>query len=176
MKHKPSFLQRWRTPLIAAIVAGGLLVGYKMVAQDPSESPGVQVTSSDRSIVTLSGTTVSFPQAGTASAVYFFATTCSTCLPQLRDLAASAAKHPEVMYVPVSVYPDDNAEKVRWFLSAAGDDGRAAALDPQARLAVALQATTLGTLIIFDRAGSAVYRGVEPSADEIAKAFAQATR
>lgn len=173
---KPSFVRRWRVPLVAALVVGLVLIGYQVISRDGTAITASQAAlgSSDTSVTTLDGKTVSVPQPGKATVVYFFATSCITCLPPLRFLATQASAHPEALYLPVSIGPYDDETKVHWFLAAAGDENRSAALDPDGRLARALEANALGTLIIFDQNGSSVLRAVEPDAEVIAAAFARA--
>ncbi|MQA27990.1 MAG: hypothetical protein GEU94_21635 [Micromonosporaceae bacterium] len=120
----------------------------------------------------LDGAAVRVPAPGKPTAVYFFATGCASCVPPLRALGEVAEAHSQVVYLPVSISPYDDAESIRGFLAAAEDGDRAAAHDPKARLAQTLK---VNALIVYDAAGAEVYRGVDPPESEVKAAFAKAS-
>lgn len=158
--------------IAAGVVMVALVVSFLAVSRDQQSS----AAPTSLSVVTVDGELIAVPVPGRPTAVYFFISNCGPCLPALRRLGPIANAHPEVAYVPVSISPYDNASSVSGFLRAANDPDRVAALDPLARLATGLHATALGTLIVFDRRGTPIYRGVDPDASTMTAIFDQATK
>lgn len=166
---------RRRWPLLAGIgmaVIAVLAVAYTALSPAPAptagSSAGVEFTAA-----TLSGQQVSVP-GGKPSVVFFFSVNCGTCGPGAQALAKAQQATPDANYVAVDVAPGETDADVAEFLTTNQATGLAYTLDTDGALTSAYQLTQLSTAVVLDPQGAIVYRGVDPTPDQIQTALATA--
>lgn len=122
---------------------------------------------------TLSGQQLTVP-GGKPSVLFFFSVNCGSCGPGAQALAQAQQANPGANYVAVDVDPSETSADVREFLTANQAGGLAYALDTDASLTRAYQLTQLSTAVVLDATGTTVYRGVDPTPDQIQAALSTA--
>ncbi|WP_219418498.1 TlpA family protein disulfide reductase [Pseudonocardia nigra] len=170
---------RRRWPLLAGIgvaVIAVLAVAYTALSPAPTPTPGAAASSSTGvafTATTLSGQQVNVP-GGKPSVVFFFSVNCGTCGPGAQALAQAQQSAPDANYVAVDVAPDETATDVAEFLTTNQATGLAYTLDTGGALTSSYQLTQLSTAVVLDAQGNTVYRGVDPTPDQIQAALATA--
>lgn len=166
---------RRRWPLLAGIgmaVIAVLAVAYTALAPTAAPTAGASAGIAFTA-TTPSGQQVSVP-GGKPSVVFFFSVNCGTCGPGAQALAQAQQVTPEANYVAVDVDPSETATDVVEFLTTNQATGLAYTLDTDGALTSAYRLTQLSTAVVLDAEGNAVYRGVDPTADQIKAALATA--
>lgn len=165
---------------VALALIAVLAVAYTALSPAPAPAPGSaasataaggQATSFTAS--TPSGQHVAVP-GGKPSVVFFFSATCGTCGPGAHALAQAQQATPGANYVAVDIDPSETITDVRQFLTANQADGLAYATDTGASLTRAYQLTQLSTAIVLNPQGTVVYRGVDPTPNQIRAALTTA--
>jgi thiol-disulfide isomerase/thioredoxin len=170
---------RRRWPMLAGIgmaVIAVLAVAYTALAPTAAPTAGSTAGSSAGiafTAATLSGQQVSVP-GGKPSVVFFFSVNCGTCGPGAQALAQAQQATPEANYVAVDVDPSETATDVAEFLTTNQATGLAYTLDTDGALTSAYRLTQLSTAVVLDAQGNTVYRGVDPTPDQIQAALATA--
>ncbi|MCA1695223.1 MAG: redoxin family protein [Actinobacteria bacterium] len=161
---------------VGVVVIAVLALAYTALSPTPAPAPGsaaagAQATSFTAS--TPSGQHVAVP-GGKPSVVFFFSATCGTCGPGAHALAVAQQATPGANYVAVDIDPSETIADVRQFLTANQADGLAYATDTGASLTRAYQLAQLSTAIVLDPQGTVVYRGVDPTPNQIRAALTTA--
>lgn len=122
---------------------------------------------------TSTGEEIAVP-GGKPSVVFFFSASCGTCGPGARALAEAQASTPDANYVAVDIDPNESVAVVQEFLTANDASTLAYALDTDASVTRAYQLTQLSTAVVLDASGAEVYRGVDPTSNQIRTALSEA--
>ena len=179
-----------RRPALIAAVAGAAVLGivavlYTALSPSPTSraastqpNPPNAGASSAPAVFTahtLTGGTVEVP--GTQpSVLFFFSVECGTCGPGAQALAAALSTTPQpVNFVAVDISPYETDDDIARFLTANKATSLAYATDHDARLIGAYQVTRLSTAVVLDDSGTVVFRGVDPTAEQIQNALAKVT-
>lgn len=177
---------RRRWPMVAGAGVGVIAVfavAYTALSPAPARTPGPPTTAgavegqpsvaTALTATTLSGQKVIVP-GGNPSVVFFFSVNCGSCGPGAQALARAQKVNPSANFVAVDVDPSESTTDVRKFLTANQAGGLAYLLDTHGSHARAYQLTALSTAVVLDAAGTEVFRGVDPSPDQIRAALTKA--
>lgn len=181
--HSASPRPAWRRwPLLAGVTAAVIVVfalAHTVLSPAPAPPPGATGRSSTGgqatsfTAVTLSGQQVTVP-GGKPSVVFFFSANCGTCGPGAQALAQAQQATPGANYVAVDVDPSETDADVAEFLATNQATSLAYTLDTDGVLTRAYQLTQLSNAVVLDADGTIVYRGVDPTAEQIRTALATA--
>jgi hypothetical protein len=158
---------------VGVVVIAVLALAYTALSPTPAPAPGSAVAVAQATSFTAStpsGQHVAVP-GGKPSVVFFFSATCG---PGAHALAVAQQATPGANYVAVDIDPRETIADVRQFLTANQADGLAYATDTGASLTRAYQLTQLSTAIVLDPQGTVVYRGVDPTPNQIRAALTTA--
>lgn len=186
MPSRSTSSRPWRRWALAAgvgvAVIALLAVAYTAFSPASPPRPGAATSStagaggdsaSGFAATTLSGQQLTVP-GGKPSVLFFFSVDCGSCGPGAQALAQAQEANPGANYVAVDVDPGETSADVREFLTANQAGGLAYALDTDASLTRAYQLTQLSTAVVLDATGTIVYRGVDPTPDQIRTALTTA--
>lgn len=120
----------------------------------------------------VDGSTLKLPT-GKPTVIYFFTASCGSCITGIKNVASGLAKSPGATAVAVDLDPNEPAEVLKQFRGSVGNPPLTFARD-DGTLLKQFNVDALGTTVVLDPSGKEVYRGVDPSADQTAKALAAA--
>ncbi|WP_407792076.1 MULTISPECIES: peroxiredoxin family protein [Actinomycetes] len=107
--------------------------------------------------------------------LFFFSVGCGSCGPESAALAGVQNAAPQAAnYVAVDVAPSETVADITAFLAQNHASSLAYASDSNAQLISAYQVQDLSSVVVINRAGTVVFRGVEPSAGQIRDAVTKA--
>ena len=168
--------------LMGAVLAAILLAGCGSTtgagappAAAASSSPGAGSGSAVASVTvkTLNGSSLTLPT-GKPTVVYFFTASCGPCAAGVKNVASGLAKAaPGAQAITVDLDPSEPTEVLNQFIASVGNPPLTLVRD-DGTLLKHFNVDSLGTTVVLNSSGKEIYRGVDPSADETAKALAAA--
>lgn len=140
-------------------------------ASDAGTGSGPAVASV--SVKTLNGSPLTLPT-GKPTVIYFFTVSCGPCAAGVKNVASGLAKAaPGAQAVIVDLDPSEPTEVLNQFIASVGNPPVTLVRD-DGTLLKHFNVDSLGTTVVLNSSGKEVFRGVDPSADETAKALAAA--
>jgi cytochrome oxidase Cu insertion factor (SCO1/SenC/PrrC family) len=121
----------------------------------------------------LDGSPLTLPT-GKPTVIYFFTASCGPCAAGVKNVASGLAKAaPGAQAVTVDLDPSEPTEVLNQFIASVGNPPVTLVRD-DGTLLKHFNVDSLGTTVVLNSSGKEIYRGVDPSADETAKALAAA--
>ncbi|XAS66728.1 TlpA family protein disulfide reductase [Micrococcaceae bacterium Sec5.7] len=151
--------------------AGPATAGPSSGASAPASSGAAAAGSVQ--VQTLGGASLTIPT-GHPTVLYFFTASCGSCVAGAKAVAAGLAKAaPGAQAMAVDLDPGEPTETLTAFMSSIGNPPLTFTRD-DGTLLKKFNVDALGLTVVLNGAGKEVYRGVDPSADQIAQALAAA--
>ncbi|WP_211880656.1 TlpA family protein disulfide reductase [Pseudarthrobacter albicanus] len=168
--------------LMGAVLAAILLAGCgsttgagapASAAASSSAGAGSGPTVASVTVKTLNGSSLTLP-AGKPTVIDFFTASCGPCAAGVKNVAAGLARAaPGAQAVTVDLDPSEPTEVLNQFIASVGNPPVTLVRD-DGTLLKHFNVDSLGTTVVLNSSGKEIYRGVDPSADETAKALAAA--
>jgi hypothetical protein len=155
---------RRRCPWLVAVVVAVMVVAACACSSNAGQSAPVDAGRFSAS--RADGTSVTVP-GSTPSVVYFFSAGCSQGAAAVAEAQRRAAG---ATYVAVDIDPGQGVAQMRAVLQAAGAPDLAVTGDPDAAIMTSYGVPTVGTTVVLDSTGKAVFSGVEASTGAITAA------
>lgn len=160
--------------LVVAVGVGVTGCATTEIPQGSSQGAAAGATAEAFTAQTAAGARVSVP-GSKPSVLFFFSIECGACGPFTKVLAEVQQSAPEAAnYVAVDVASYETAPDVEAFLAQNQASSLAYAIDTNTRLISAYQVNQLSTVVVLDASGTEVFRGVEPSVEQIRDALTEA--
>ena len=142
-------------------------------SQGPASAPGAGSSDgSGVSVRALDGSALRLPT-GKPTVIYFFTASCGPCAAGVKNVASGLSKSPGATAVAVDLDPSEPTEVLKQFMGSVGNPPLTFVRD-DGTLLRRFNVDALGTTVVLNPSGKEVYRGVDPSADQTAKALAAA--
>ncbi len=164
---------------VVAVVGLGLTGCAATTAQSAPVAPqsagtGAPAASGAFTAHTVTGGQVVVP-GSKPTVLFFFSVGCGSCGPGSAALAEAQNAAPQAAnYVAVDVAPSETVADITAFLAQNHASSLAYASDSNAQLISAYQVQDLSSVVVINRAGTVVFRGVEPDAGQIRSAVTKA--
>lgn len=168
--------------LMGAVLAAILLAGCgattgtgapTSAAASSSAGAGSGPTVASVTVKTLNGSSLTLPT-GKPTVIYFFTASCGPCAAGVKNVASGLARAaPGAQAVTVDLDPSEPTEVLNQFIASVGNPPVTMVRD-DGTLLKHFNVDSLGTTVVLNSSGKEIYRGVDPSADETAKALAAA--
>ncbi|WP_427136179.1 TlpA family protein disulfide reductase [Pseudarthrobacter sp. S9] len=124
-------------------------------------------------VKTLDGSLLTLPT-GHPTVIYFFTASCGPCAAGVKNVASGLARAaPGAQVITVDLDPSEPTEVLNQFIVSVGNPPVTLVRD-DGTLLKHFSVDSLGTTVVLNSSGQEIYRGVDPSADETAKALAAA--
>lgn len=144
-------------------------------ATGPAAGAGVTASAPVQSLTvkTIAGKSLTVPT-GAPVVLFFFTASCGSCYAEGQTLATAIGRAgPGAQVIAVDLDPSEPDQAITPFLTAVGNPPFAVVRDDGALLR-RFNVDALGTTVVLDGAGTQVFRGVDPTPDEAAKALTAA--
>lgn len=142
-------------------------------SQGPAAAPAAgSPTGSAVSVKALDGSALTLPT-GKPTVIYFFTASCGPCAAGVKNVASGLSKSPGATAVAVDLDPNEPTDVLKQFMGSVGNPPLTFVRD-DGTLLKQFNVDALGLTVVLDPSGKEVYRGVDPSADQTAKALAAA--
>ncbi|GAC1501857.1 MAG: hypothetical protein NVS2B15_24410 [Pseudarthrobacter sp.] len=143
-------------------------------SQGPAAAPGAgsPAESGGMTVSALDGSSLKLPT-GKPTVIYFFTASCGPCAAGVKNVASGLAKTPGATAVAVDLDPSEPTAVLKQFMGSVGNPPLTFVRD-DGTLLKQFNVDALGTTVVLNPSGKEVYRGVDPSADQTAKALAAA--
>ncbi|WP_202615937.1 TlpA family protein disulfide reductase [Arthrobacter sp. H-02-3] len=181
-RHRPA---KRAGALMGAVLAATLLAGCGPTtsagapagaAASSSAGPasaGSGSAAASVTVKTLDGSSLTLPT-GKPTVIYFFTASCGPCAAGVKNVASGLAKAaPGAQAITVDLDPSEPTEVLNQFIASVGNPPVTLVRD-DGTLLKHFNIGSLGTTVVLNSSGKEIYRGVDPSADETAKALAAA--
>lgn len=141
-------------------------------SQGPAAAPAPGSPATAVTVKALDGSSLKLPT-GKPTVIYFFTASCGPCAAGVKNVASGLAKSSGATAVAVDLDPSEPTEVLNQFMGSVGNPPLTLVRD-DGTLLKQFNVDALGTTVVLDPSGKEVYRGVDPSADQTAKALTAA--
>lgn len=157
--------------LLGTAACGEAAPSAPQAGANPATATSQTESSSGGTARILDANSVPVPAKGKPTVAYFFAVGCASCAISLREIGATRPDAPEgTAYVAIDIAGDSDA-MIHDFLDYAGNPDFTLLRDTGQTLMRQHRVTALGTTVVFDAAGTEVFRGIDPDPAKVMAAL-----